>query len=40
MLKIHKPDGKKLKSGEYYSVIEKYQLDEWIKYQKYAEKHL
>ena len=39
-IKYKKPEGKKLKSGEYYSIIEKHQLDEWIKFQEYAEKYL
>lgn len=40
MIKYKRPEGKKLKSGDYYSIIERHQLDEWIKFQEYAEKNL
>lgn len=40
MNKYHRPEGTKLKSGEHYSEVELHQLNEWIKFQEYADKHL
>lgn len=37
---IKKPDNKRMVTGEKYSYVEGFVLDEWLKYQKYAEKHL
>lgn len=37
---VKKRDGYRLKSGEYYSKIEKFNFYEWVKFQKYAEKYL
>lgn len=35
---IKKPDGKRMKTGKYYSSVEKFVFLEWVKYQKYMEK--
>lgn len=35
LVQIKKPDGHRLKSGDYYSIVEKHNFDEWVKYQKY-----
>lgn len=37
---IRKPPGKRLKSGEFYGVVEKHDFMEWVKFQKYADKYL
>lgn len=37
---IKKPKNKRMITGEYYSKVEKFVFNEWIKFQKYAEKHL
>lgn len=36
---IKKPKDKRMKSGEYYSKIEKFVFDEWLKFQDYADKY-
>lgn len=38
MVQLKKKPNKRLVSGERYSEVEKFVLDEWIKYQKYADK--
>ena len=35
LVQVKKRDGYRLKSGDYYSKIEKFNFDEWVKYQKY-----
>ena len=40
LLLIKKPAGKKVKSGEYYGLVEKHNYLEWIKFQKYADAYL
>lgn len=40
LLMIKRPANKRMKSGEFYSMIEYWNFKEWVKFQKYAEKHL
>lgn len=40
MLKIDKQPNKRLVSGDRYSEVEKFVLEEWIKFQEYADKYL
>lgn len=38
--RITKPPGKRMVTGEKYSHVERFVLEEWLKFQKYAEMHL
>lgn len=37
---IKKPENKRMITGEHYSKVEKFVFDEWVKFQKYADKYL
>lgn len=37
---IKKPENKRMITGEYYGKVEEFVFNEWIKYQKYADKNL